>query len=85
MENWTDEELLDQIITKANQIRIISESNDLLDMRRELLDRLENKNSKENKWKTLLGTAIMYLKTTPGCEIAVERFEEEYRKLEELK
>ncbi len=40
MENWTNEDLVDQIITKANQIQIISESNDLKDMRAELLKRL---------------------------------------------
>jgi len=41
MNNWTNEELLDQIITKANQISIISESNDLMDMKNELLNRFK--------------------------------------------
>lgn len=40
MRNWSNEELLDQIITRANQVSIISESNELHDMRRELLDRM---------------------------------------------
>lgn len=39
MDNWSNEELLDQIIIKANQISIISKSNDLMDMRNELLNR----------------------------------------------
>jgi len=37
MRNWSNEELL---ITRANQVSIISESNEIHDMRRELLDRM---------------------------------------------
>ncbi|MFA5380140.1 MAG: hypothetical protein WC455_30545 [Dehalococcoidia bacterium] len=42
MKNWSDEDLLDQLITRANQIGIISESNEVRELREEVLSRMSN-------------------------------------------
>lgn len=40
MNKWTNEDLVSQLITRANQVSIISESNEIAEMKSELLRRL---------------------------------------------
>ena len=42
MKNWSNEDLLDQLITHANQVGIISESNEIRELREEVLHRMSN-------------------------------------------
>jgi hypothetical protein len=38
---WSNDDLLDQLITRANQVSIISESNDIRELRQLVLGRME--------------------------------------------
>lgn len=41
MKNLSNEDLLDQLITRANQVSIISESNDVHELREMVLERMQ--------------------------------------------
>ena len=42
VKNWSNEDLLDQLITRANQVGVISESNDIRGLREVVLLRMSN-------------------------------------------
>jgi len=42
VKNWSNEDLLDQLIVRANQVSILSESNEILELKAEVLLRMSN-------------------------------------------
>ncbi len=42
MKNWSNEYLIDQLIIRSNQVSIISESNDIAELREEVMSRMSN-------------------------------------------
>ena len=75
MKDWTDEDVIEQLVTRSNQVLVLSESNAIKDLKQEILDRLATKDRQIAELRAFIDNEADALDNA-GFSVDADRFRE---------